>query len=188
MPDKNNSKVLTKSFNLQIGNLRSPIKCQPIHTVEKDSVLAGRVQLQNLIVRDDTLVKAGVAYMGLCLQRDGKTRLIDDVITGYPTGYQKESNFVTVAEQLKKGDKIGIMGFKDHVQMFAFGGSFVPNISALVVQGFRPGDHKNSTLVDETLPNSDWASAGLFSINAFTAMGEISLPILDNQTVHKMKK
>ncbi len=185
--NSNNTQVLTKFFNLEIGNLRSPIKCEPIYEVTKDNqVLAGRVQLQNMIVKDDTLVKAGVAYMGLCLQRDGKTTLIDDVLTGFPAGYHREANFVTVGEKLQKGDKIGVMGYKDHVQMFAFGPSFVPNMSALVLQGFKPGASSTSQFVDDTLPNSDWASVGLFSINAFSVTGDISLPIMDNPTLHSM--
>lgn len=187
IPSPENTAVEWASFETAVGNFRQPSKCTIVKEIDNDTTaLAGEVSFKNFTVTDDTLVKAGVAYMALCLEREGKTLLIDDMVTGYAPGtYDEQRTFMVVAEKLKKGDKIGVMSMKEHIHMYLFGPTLFANVSALLAQGFKPGEGDGAESVDATLPGAKWMANGMLSSNAFTVKGDVALPLLTNAVVTK---
>lgn len=190
IPSSDNTEVEWAAFETSVGNFRQPSKCTIVKEIDNDTtVLAGNVNLRNFNVKDDTLIKTGVAYMALCLERDGKTTLIDDMVTGYVPGqYDETRTFMVVAEKLQKGDKIGVMSMKEHIHMYLFGPTLLPNFSALLAQGFKPGEGSGAEFVDKTLPGAKWMANGMLSVNAFTVKGEVALPLLTDVTVSEASK
>lgn len=167
-------------FKVAVGNTRGAQQCQTIYTATGDEVLAGRAQLHHLKVSNDMLIGRGVAYLGLCLKRDGKTKLIDEQLTAYALGSYSTSDFLTVGERLQKGDEIGVAAYKDHIQMFTFGPTMLSEFSTLLFQGFKPQEGQ----LQQSRIDANRAAETLFSSNAYTAEGDISLPIIFNAKVH----
>ncbi|WP_305967543.1 CocE/NonD family hydrolase [Marinobacter salsuginis] len=167
-----------RPFDIRIGNLRGPQKCEVVYEVPSDTtqVLAGIPRLRDFSVQGGIVGGGGAAYLGLCLQRGGQTLLIDDMLTTFAPQFRSFSELVGVGEVLKAGDKVGIMAFKAQEQMNFLTTATLGQVSELLLDTIVPGQGLEETLLGDVLdPLQSLLSA--VNTNAYTVRGEIRLPI-----------
>ena len=171
-----------RSFHMDIGALRGAQECQTIYDVPagERKVLAGIPRLRDFKVNGDLVGGLGVAYMGVCVVRDGQTLLVDDMLTGFIPGDYPNHELVAVGEALRPGDKVGVMAFKSQENMNFMSTATVGQVTELLLNGFSPG----SGLPGSTVQGLLEPLQGLLSsviVNAYTVSGEIQLPVLESE-------
>lgn len=169
-----------RPFSIDIGNLRGPQRCEIVYEVPADTtqVLAGTPKLRDFTVQGGILGGGGAAYLGFCLQRDGRTLLIDDMLTTFAPQFLSASELVGVGEVLHAGDKVGVMAFKAQEQMNFLTTATLGQVSELLVDTLIPGPAIGETPIGDLLDPLQ-VLLGAINANAYTAQGEIKLPIMD---------
>ncbi len=170
-----------RPFDVSVGEIFDfdSIKCKSVYEVPADTnnlALAGQSWLRQTTVEDKQFLASGVAYVGLCIERDGKTILVDEAITALDKGsYQSATQFVAVGASLKAGDKVGVYASKTNGNMEFLSLTSVDNIFSTV------GDLVQPEKVKELEKLQAWHKQNLqfFIPNAFKVQGEIKLPIVN---------
>lgn len=177
-----------RPFDIRIGNLRGSQKCQIVYEVPTDTteVLTGIPLLRDFTVQGGIIGGGGAAYLGLCVKRGTNTILVDDMLTTFAPQFQSFSELAGVGEVLKAGDRVGVMAFKAQEQMNFLTTATVGQVSELLVDTIIPGNGVDGTLLGDILaPLQRVLSAVNF--NAYTARGEIRLPVFNAKAVSYRK-
>lgn len=170
-----------RPFDVSVGEIFDfdSIKCKSVYEVPADTnnlALAGQSWLRQTTVEDKQFLASGVAYVGLCIERDGKTILVDEAITALDKGsYQSATQFVAVGASLKAGDKVGVYASKTNGNMEFLSLTSVDNIFSTV------GDLVQPEKAKELEKLQAWHKKNLQILipNAFSVQGEIKLPIIN---------
>lgn len=171
-----------RSFSMGIGMLRGPKKCNTVYEVPegKRKVLAGIPKLRDFKVNGDLIGGLGVAYMGMCIIRDGQTSLIDDMVTGFIPGDYPDHELVAVGEALRPGDQVGVMAFKSNEHMNFVSAATAGQVTELLLNGFTPGSGLSGAAVQNILDSLQGSLTGAI-VNAYTVSGEVRLPMLESE-------
>lgn len=161
-------------FKAELGNLRGAQKCVPFYQATEDKTLAGRVQFSHLKVTNDMALGRAVAYIGLCHKSGDTVKLIDEQLSGFVPGEYHNVELGVLATQLRQGDELGVMAYKDHIQMFTFGPTVMSEFSTLLFQGFKPQEGK----LQKSRQDANSAAQSLFSANAYRIEGEVIVPLV----------
>ena len=101
----------------------------PVTTITGDgAVIAGSPRIEKLsVTQGQPAVQTAVAYIGVGIQRGGKTFLVDDEVSGFVAGDHTNNRNTNdtavllpgVGERLQKGDVVGLLFYPQHVQYAA---------------------------------------------------------------------
>lgn len=171
-----------RPFKVEIGNFKGSEQCTTLYEVPSDSnneALVGQSWLRQLTVKGELGFNNGVAYVGLCIKRDGRTFLADDAITGFVHGYYPENQFVAVGSELKAGDKVGVYAAQANGNMNFLAASSINGMLGFIGQLMQPNPPKKSL---DLLKFEDFHKRNLKGvfINAFSVQGEVKLPLIKN--------
>lgn len=171
-----------RPFKVAAGGLKGAENCSEVYEVPADSnmLLAGQSWLREISVKGELGQNNGVAYLGLCIKRDGRILLVDDAITGFVHGYYPKDQFVAVGAKLKEGDKIGVYAAQANGNMNFLAASSINGALGVIGQLIQPNPPKKSL---DLLKFEDFHKRNLkgMFINAFSVQGEVSLPLIEQK-------